>query len=127
MTKKDVLGEFHLSMLAGDLILINPNIPCLTIITIASRYLHDGDIYGNSTGSTSLGAGWDRDTIVAGTKIGMLLEFDPDGTATVTAYKDGVKAGVLSTGSLRGPLCPSVWFGKTDQSVEFVPSNPPHS
>ena len=62
-----------------------------------------------------------------GTKIGMMLDFDTDGTATVTAYKDGVRAGVVSTGSLRGPLCPIVWFGTVRQSVEFVPSNPPHS
>ena len=66
-----------------------------------------------------------------GTKIGMLLEFDADGTATVTAYKDGVRAGVLSTGSLRGPLCPIVWFFankyQKGQGVEFISSNVPHS
>ena len=59
---------------------------------------------------------------MAGTKIGIMLDFDQDGTATVTAYKDGVRAGVLSTGSLRGPLCPTVWFELDGQGVEFVPS-----
>ena len=57
----------------------------------------------------------------------MMLVFNEDGTATVTAYKDGVRAGVLSTGSLRGPLCPSVWLGDVGDSVEFVSSSPPHS
>ena len=62
-----------------------------------------------------------------GTKIGMMLDFDTDGTATVTAYKDGVRAGVMSTGSLRGPLCPAVWFDSAGQGVEFVPSHCPSS
>ena len=57
---------------------------------------------------------------MAGTKIGMLVDFDQDGTATVTAYIDGVRAGVMSTGSLRDPLCPAVWFGSFGQNIEFV-------
>ena len=57
---------------------------------------------------------------MAGTKIGMLLDFDADGTATVTAYKDGVRAGVLSSGSLLGPFCPAVWLREIGQSLEFV-------
>ena len=87
------------------------------------RHLGSDSSFGNSTGSTFPRAG----VIVTGTKIGMLLDFEQDGTATMTAYKDGVRAGVLSTGSLRGPLCPAVWFRENGQSVEFVPSNPPHS
>ena len=62
---------------------------------------------------------------MAGTKIGIMLDFHQDGTATVTAYRDGVRAGVLSTGSLRGPLCPAVWLRDDGQGVEFVSSNPP--
>ena len=89
------------------------------------RALDDGIVWGNSTGSTDYD--WNPDTIVVGTKIGMLLDFGPDGTATMTAYRDGVRAGVLSTGSLRGPLCPGVWFGRPGQSVEFVSSKHPHS
>ena len=85
--------------------------------------MHNGGTYGNAAGHTNLRAGWNRATIVAGTKIGMMLNFNQDGTATVTAYKDGVRAGVLSSGSLRGPLCPAVWLYEKDQSVEFVSSN----
>ena len=88
--------------------------------------MHDGYVCGNDTGRTVSFTNWDRSTIVTGTRIGMLLEFDQDGTATVTAYKDGVRAGVLSTGSLRGPLCPVVSFYEIGQSVELVSSNPPH-
>ena len=83
---------------------------------------------GNVTGDTDPGYNWDRDEIVggdSGTKIGIMLDFDQDGTATLTAYKDGVRAGVLSTGSLRGPLCPAVWFNASGQSIEFVPSHCP--
>ena len=93
---------------------------CLTIIYGCLRALHDGTVYDNSTGSTNPGADWDRSTIVTGTKIGIMLDFKQDGTATLTAYKDGVRAGVLSTGSLRGPLCPVVCFMETGQSVEIV-------
>ena len=62
-----------------------------------------------------------------GTKIGINVDFDQDGTATLTAYRDGVKEGVLSTGSLRGPLRPAVWFrfNASGQSIEFVPSHCP--
>ena len=84
-------------------------------------------VSGDSTGRTDLDDYWDRDTIVAGTKIGIMIDFDQDGTATVTGYKDGVKVRVLSTGSLRGPLCPAVWLCIKGQSVEFVASNPPQS
>ena len=87
--------------------------------------MYSGRICGNKTSNTSPGTGWDRDTIVPGTKIGMLLEFSQAGTATVTAYKNGVRAGVMSTGSLRGPLCPTVWLYTLYQSVELVSSNPP--
>merc|ERR1712032_684724 len=89
--------------------------------------LDDGSVYGNSTGSTDLDDDWNSDTIVTGTKIGLMVDFNQDGTATVTAYQDGVKVGVLSTGSLRGPLCPGVCLGRTGQSVEFVSSKHPHS
>merc|ERR1712032_721886 len=82
-------------------------------------YLHNGGVYGNTTGHTNPGAGWNRATIGVGTKIGMLLDFNSDGIATVTVYKDGVRAGVLSACSLRGPLCPAVWFNQNPQSVEF--------
>ena len=91
------------------------------------RYLTEGSVYGNSTGSTDLDDDWNRGAIVTGTKIGMTADFNQDGTATVTAYKDGVKVRVLSTGSLRGPLCPGVWFDRHGQSVEFVSSKHPHS
>ena len=87
----------------------------------------NGEVWGNSTGHTLPRTAWNRNTLVDGTNIGMLLEFDADGTATVTAYKDGVRAGVMSTGSLRGPLYPIVWFGRKGQGVEFISSNPPHS
>ena len=93
------------------------------------RRLFNGRVYGNSTGSTNLSANWDRwdrTTIVAGTKIGIMLDFNQDGTATLTGYKDGVRVGVLSTGSLRGPLCPAVWFNETG-SVELISSNLPRS
>ena len=63
---------------------------------------------------------WKSKVIVTGTKIGILLEFNQAGYATVTGYKDGVRIGVLSTGALRGPLCPSVWMCESGQSVEFV-------
>ena len=82
---------------------------------------------GNSTGDTNPGANWDSDTIVAGTKIGIMLDFDQDGTATVTAYQDGVQVRVLSTGSLRGPLCPAVGLDEAGQSVKIVSSKHPHS
>ena len=94
---------------------------------MSHRYLCDGSVGINSTDHTDLGANWDLATIVVGTKIGFMLEFDQDGTATVTAYRDGVSAGVLSTGSLRGPLCPAVWFGDTGQSIEFISSHCPPS
>ena len=64
---------------------------------------------------------------MSGTRIGMMLDFNQDGTATVTAYKDGVRAGVMSTGSLRGPLCPSDCFYDVGEGVEFVSSSHPHS
>ena len=92
------------------------------------RYLRNGKVCGNSTGHTDPGANWDRATIVSGTKIGFMLDFDPDDTATVTAYKDGVRAGVMSTGSLRGPLYPAVWFDdEAGTSIQFVPSHCPPS
>ena len=80
------------------------------------RYLHDGQVCGNSTNQTFPAAGW----IMGGTSIGTMLAFGQDGTATVTAYKNGVRAGVMSRGSLRGPLCPAVWFGQNDQSVDLI-------
>ena len=91
------------------------------------RDLQDGYVWGNHPNKADLRDNWNRDTIVAGTKIGMTVDFNQDGTATVTAYKDGVKVRVLSTGSLRGPLCPGVWFDRHGQSVEFVSSKHPHS
>ena len=116
----DALGACHLSILTTLSCLTDYYYGCL-------RSLYSGKVYGNSAG-TSPGTGWHRATIVAGTKIGMMLDFNQDdGTATVTAYKDGVKVRVLSTGSLRGPLCPGVWFGRPGQSVEFVSSKHPHS
>ena len=87
--------------------------------------MDDGFVVGNT--HLDPGPNWDTATIVVGTKIGIMLDFNQDGTATLTAYKDGVRAGVLSTGSLRGPLCPAVWFNEHGQSVEFISSNLPKS
>ena len=62
---------------------------------------------------------------MAGTRIGILLEFNKDGYVTVTGYKDGVRVGVLCE-NLKGPLCPSFWAAhETGTSVEFVESRPP--
>ena len=83
-------------------------------------------IYGNSTGHSYLVNGWDRTEIVSGTRIGLMLDFNQDDTATVTGYKDGVRVSVLST-DLRGPLCPAVWIGGKGVGVEFVSSRCPHS
>ena len=103
------------------------NIPMSDYYYDCVRDLANGSVWGNSTGSTDFYDDWDSDTIVVGTKIGMTADFNQDGTATVTAYKDGVKVGVLSTGSLRGPLCPAIWLNRPGQSVEFVSSKHPHS
>ena len=98
-----------------------PNTPSLSDYFYGClRCLDDGDVSGDSTGSTDPDTNWDGDTIVAGTKIGIMVDFSQDGTTTLTAYSDGVRAGVMSTGSLRGPLCPAVWFGGSGQSVAFV-------
>ena len=96
------------------MISLAPNVPMFL------RDLCRGYINGNSTGNTSPDTDWT--TIVSGTKIGIMLDFDLDGTATVTAYKDGVRACVMSTGSLRGPLCPAVWFSEPGQSVQLISS-----
>ena len=90
------------------------------------RDMIDGSIYGNKTGQTPLVENWDNSKIVAGTRIGLTLDFKQDGTATVTGYKDGVRKCVLST-VLRGPLCPAFWFFETGDCIEFVPSHYPHS
>lgn len=87
--------------------------------------MYSGRVYGNKTNNNLHHTDWNWEEIVHGTKIGMLLEFSQDGTATVTAYKNRVWAGVLSTGSLRGPLCPSLWFFDDGGSAEFVSSKPP--
>ena len=89
--------------------------------------MDDGCTWGDATGHSNPHAGWDSDAIVAGTKIAMMVDFNQNGTATITAYKDGVRTGVLSTGSLRGPLCPAVSFYQIGQSVEIVSSDPPHT
>ena len=107
------------------MISLAPKLPCLPDYYYGYlRDLYNGVVYGNSNGADW---DWNRDTIVAGTTIGMMLDFSQDGTATVTAYKDGVRAGVMSSGSLRGPLCPAVWFCETDQSIELLSSNRPPS
>merc|ERR1711934_744455 len=100
-----------------------PGVPCEDTFNDENKgcvwSLYSGQGFGNSTGHTSPVTGY-SDTIVAGTKIGIMLDFNKDGTATLTAYKDGVRAGVMSAGSLRGPLCPAVCFFQTGQSVEFI-------
>ena len=90
------------------------------------RTMYGGSIRGNNTGHGPLVGNWDRSKIVVGTRIGLMLDFKQDGTATVTGYIDGERTRVLST-ALRGPLCPAVWFGGKGDGVEFVPSRYPHS
>ena len=89
--------------------------------------MKNGKVYGNKHGNTSPERGWNNSSIVAGTRIGLKLEFCQAGTATVTGYKDGVRIGVLTTGKIRGPLHPTFWASQPPVSVEFVSSRLPHS
>ena len=76
LTTGDALGACHLSILTTLSCLTDYYHDCL-------RSLYSGSIFGNSTGHTSPGADWNRDTIVAGTKIGMMVDFDPDDTLSL--------------------------------------------
>ena len=78
-------------------------------------FVEDGEFIGESHKSQ---------TIALGIKVGLTLNFDENGTGTVSAYRDGVWVGSVRSG-LPAPLCPSVWLTGKGQCVDFVSSNYP--
>ena len=131
LTTTDVLGAHHLphawSQLSYDSTLLKHSHVCMTVFFGFHRLLQNREAHGDKTNQQWVNSSAPWRQLRRGNTIGMMLAFGQDGTATVTAYRDGVRAGVMSTGSLRGPLCPAVFFETPGQSVEFVPSYCPPS